>query len=98
MSYLDVSDSFEYLCYGSTAIINSFTLYSAGIDFSRQILTTKVYPRAVRVNPYSADSFEQCYGPTAILIFFFLQCGDLLYTSESDVYRRHILTYKNRTR
>ena len=24
--------------------------YSAGIDFSRQILTTKVDPRAVRVN------------------------------------------------
>ena len=42
MSYSAISHSFEYLCYGSTAIINSFTLYSAGIDFSRQILSTKV--------------------------------------------------------
>ena len=58
MSHSSLSDSFEYLCYGSTAIINSFTLYSVGIDFIRQnltsstdvkILTTKVYPHAVGV-------------------------------------------------
>ena len=36
MSSLALSDSFEYLCYGSTAIINRFTFYSVGIDFSRQ--------------------------------------------------------------
>ena len=48
MSYLALSASFEYLCYGSTAIRNS-------------------------------------------LLF---QCGDRLYTSESDVSRRQILTYK----
>ena len=30
-------------------------LYSADVDCSRQILTTKVDPRAVRVNPYPAD-------------------------------------------
>ena len=39
------SDSFEYLCYGSTAIRNIVDSYSAGID-----LTTKVNPCAVRVN------------------------------------------------
>ena len=39
-----------------TTIRNSFTqVYSAGIDISRQNLTTKVYPRAVRVNPYNAE-------------------------------------------
>ena len=28
-------------------------------------------------------------------IWFFFQCGDRPYTSESDVYRRQILTYKD---
>ena len=28
-------------------------------------------------------------------IFSFFQCGDRLYTSEFDVYRRQILTYKD---
>ena len=49
MSYLALFDSFEYLCYGSTAICNIFYSYSAGIDFRRQNLTTKVEPRAVSV-------------------------------------------------
>ena len=40
MSYLAISDSINYLCYGSTAIMNNFTLYDAGIDFSRQNLTS----------------------------------------------------------
>ena len=31
--------------------------------------------------------------PLEILEFF--QCGNRFYTSESDVYRRHILTYKD---
>ena len=31
-------------------------------------------------------------------IFQLFQCGDRLYTSESDVYRRQILTYKDGTR
>ena len=35
MSKLALSDSFEYLCY-EYSIINSFTLSSAGIDFSLQ--------------------------------------------------------------
>ena len=39
MSYSAPSDSFEYLCYGSTAIINGNS-YSVGIDFSRQSLTS----------------------------------------------------------
>ena len=58
MSYSGRSESFVYLCFGSTAIRNSFTLNSAWIDFSRQstdvyrlqILTTKVDPHTVRVN------------------------------------------------
>ena len=48
MSWLALSDSFEYICYGSTVI--------------RNILH---------------------------------RCGDRLYRSESDVYRRQILTYKD---
>ena len=28
-------------------------------------------------------------------MIYFFQCGDRLYTSESDVYSRQILTYKN---
>ena len=52
MSYLALSASFEYLCYGSTAIINILILTARGSTFvcRRQILTTKVDPRAVRVN------------------------------------------------
>ena len=48
MSSLALSDSFEYLYDGSTAIRNIVYSYSAGIDFRR--LTTKVDPRAVKVN------------------------------------------------
>ena len=40
MCLLALSDSFEYLCYGSTAIKNIFYSYSAGIDFCRQNLTS----------------------------------------------------------
>ena len=56
MSQFALSGSFEYLCYGSTAIINIF--YSQCVDqlqssesdvHRRQILTAKVDPRAVRV-------------------------------------------------
>ena len=36
MSYLALSASFEYLCDGSTAIINIFFSFSEGIDFRRQ--------------------------------------------------------------
>ena len=45
------SDSFEYLCYGSTNIINMFTLtvQRSTLVYRRQILTSKVDPRAVRV-------------------------------------------------
>ena len=48
---------------------------------------------------YSAISalFEYlCYGSTTIIkkIFLLLQCEDRLWSSESDVYRRQILTSK----
>ena len=49
MSQLALSDSFEYLCYGSAIIRNIVYSYSAGIDFSRQNLTSVVDPRAVGV-------------------------------------------------
>ena len=54
MSQSALPDSFEYLCYGSMAIINIFTLTVWGYTlvvsvYRRQILTTKVYPRTVRV-------------------------------------------------
>ena len=46
-----------------------------------------------------SDSFEYlCYGSTAIGIFLLLQCGDQLQLSESDVYRRQILTTKVNSR
>ena len=34
-------------------------------------------------------------GPRPLEIFAFFHYGDSLYTSESDVYRRQILTYKD---
>ena len=60
MSQLTLSDSFDYLCYGSTININMFTLTLRGSTLDihrRQILTTKVGPRAVRVN------IASCRGP-----------------------------------
>ena len=43
------------------------------------------------------DSFEYLYvmSPRPLEIFSIFQRGDRLYTSESDVYRRQILTYKD---
>ena len=42
------------------------------------------------------DSFEYlCYGSTAIINISILLVRNQLYTSESDVYRRPILTYKD---
>ena len=80
MPSLALSDSFEYLCYGSTTIRNIFILTARGstLDvrilrlqtsdsddkrrlksesdvYRRQILTTKVDPRAVRVNVLTVD-------------------------------------------
>ena len=34
-------------------------------------------------------------GPRPLEILYFFQCGDRLYTTESDVIRRQILTYKD---
>ena len=57
MSQLALSDSFDYLCYGSMSIRNIFTLsvwgglYTSESDVCRrQILMAKVDPRPVRVN------------------------------------------------
>ena len=50
MYYLALCDSFEYLCYGSTAIINIFTLPVRGSTLRRQILMSKVNARAVGIN------------------------------------------------
>ena len=54
MSYSGLSDLFEYLCYGSTAIRNNFYLYSTGIDFSRQNLTSTdvTFCRTFKVRPH----------------------------------------------
>ena len=69
MSYLALSDLFKYPWYGSTAIINYVYSYSARIDFSRQnlhdvyrrqILTTKVDPRAVRVKDITSKALQMC--------------------------------------
>ena len=57
MASLALSDSFEYLCYGSTTIENIciLTLWGSTLDvrilrlYRRQILTIKADPRAVRV-------------------------------------------------
>ena len=56
MSQLALSASFEYVCYGSTAIIICFSYFGAGIDYVRHILTSKDGPRTerFRVNPYPA--------------------------------------------
>ena len=49
---LTLPDSFEYICHGSTAIINSL-LFQCGVNFRRQNLTStstsEVAPRAVIV-------------------------------------------------
>ena len=41
INVLALSDSFEYLCYGSTAITNIFNSVSAGIVFIREHLPYK---------------------------------------------------------
>ena len=47
MSSLALSDSFEYLCYGSTASRNIFKSTASDV-YRRQILSTNVDPRALR--------------------------------------------------
>ena len=49
MSWLALSASFIYLCYGSTAIIHFLFFLSAGIVFRRQNMASKVDPRIERV-------------------------------------------------
>ena len=64
MFQLGISDSFEYLCYGSRANINicTFTVRGSTLEsnvYRRQILTIKVDPRYVGLGwaefPYSLD-------------------------------------------
>ena len=58
MSWLSLSDSIEYLCYGSTAILNLFfqcvaRLYTSEYDVYRyKTLTYKDSPRSERVKTY----------------------------------------------
>ena len=40
MSYSALPDSFEYLCYGATMIINIFTFTARGLTLGRQNLTS----------------------------------------------------------
>ena len=76
MSQLALSGSFEYpgLCYWSTAIINILILTVRGSTYSdvyrRQILTTKVDPRAVRV----INDFIRVYLFKGILYADILTC------------------------
>ena len=70
MSSFALSDSFEYLWYGSTAIKNIFTLPVQGANLDvriwrleTQIMSTKVDPRTVRVNvgpPCATLAHIQC--------------------------------------
>ena len=41
--------------------------YSAGIDYRRQVLTSKVDPRAVRVNPLTAELFNLNFHPLEVV-------------------------------
>ena len=77
MSSLALSDAFEYLCYGSTAIRNIFTLYSAGIDFTRQNLTStdvrfrrlKSIPALLELNRHSVNAIDNLNKFIVIAVF-----------------------------
>ena len=66
---LVISNSFEYLCYGSTATIKTFTLTVRGSTrgsksesgiYKRQILTSKDGPCTARVNFMFPCTAVQC--------------------------------------
>ena len=57
MSQLAPSAWFEYVCYGSTAIINSITLSKQGPILDVRILMSKVNPSAERVKPHMVNPF-----------------------------------------
>ena len=73
-----LSDSFEYLCYGSMIIINILILSVRGSTLTTdcQILTGIVDPRAVRVN-MSTESF--CHSNIITII---LQCHSKVPSSD----------------
>ena len=50
MSYLGLSVSFDCLCCGSTIINLNILLFQSGIEFRRQILTSKDNPRTKSVD------------------------------------------------
>ena len=72
-----------------------FYSYSAGIDFSRQnrrqILTTKVDPRAVRVNPYKADMYLHTFTYQIQKGCFFFNFNH--HTCPSYLFPLHLNTY-----
>ena len=61
MSYSALSDSFEYLCYGSTGVINIFTLTVRGSTLDVRNLTSKVDPRNVRVKITKTCVYQNCF-------------------------------------
>ena len=55
MSWSTLSASFEYVCHGSTVTINIFTLLVLESTLERQILMSKLDPRAVKVNHHDRE-------------------------------------------
>ena len=68
-----LSDSFEYLCYGSTTIRNILYSYNAGsaLVYRRQILSTKVNPRDVGVKPNYISACEVIVVLQYIGVYFY---------------------------
>ena len=57
------------MCYGSTAIIH-FNFFQWGIDFSRQILTSKIGPRAEKVKTNT--------GRCSVSVILYVNVSDML--------------------
>ena len=73
---LGLSDLFEYLCHWSTAIRNilmltvwEWTLVVRIWRLQSQILRTKVYPRAARVNTYVTLSVLSPWADQTVYIY-----------------------------
>ena len=62
-------------------------------------MTSKDGPRTERVTPCITRpryiSFQESLKPNNMSFLCIFQCGDRLYTSESDFYRRQIMTSKD---
>ena len=72
MVKIALSVSFEYLFHVSTAIINTYS-FRAGIDFRRQIVTSKVNPRTERVK-YDLNLFNRLEKKVSTCIIFSFIC------------------------